>query len=167
MEHALEFAETGHLCLATLHANNSNQALERIINFFPEEMHPQVCLNLAMNLKALLSQRLVKTPDEARMPAIEILINTPRISDLIGKWAISEIKESMAAGKNYGMQTFDQSLQELWMQGIITEDEALRHADSVNNLRLQIKMVNLKDSGGDLNNMDQLSSGVDAPELKI
>jgi len=167
MEHALEFAETGHLCLATLHANNSNQALERIINFFPEEMHPQVCLNLAMNLKALLSQRLVKTPDEARLPAIEILINTPRISDLIGKWAISDIKESMAAGKNYGMQTFDQSLQELWMQGMITEDEALRHADSVNNLRLQIKMVNLKDSGGDLDDMDQLSGNIDAPELKI
>jgi len=167
MEHALEFAETGHLCLATLHANNANQALERIINFFPEEMHPQVCLNLAMNLKALLSQRLVKTPDEARLPAIEILINTPRISDLIGKWSISEIKESMAAGKNYGMQTFDQSLQALWMQGVITEDEALRNADSVNNLRLQIKMVNLKDSGGDLNDMDQLSRGVDTPELKI
>ncbi|RLL56013.1 PilT/PilU family type 4a pilus ATPase [Mariprofundus sp. EBB-1] len=167
MEHALEFAETGHLCLATLHANNANQALERIINFFPEEMHPQVCLNLAMNLKALLSQRLVKTPDEARVPAIEILINTPRISDLIGKWAIAEIKESMASGKNYGMQTFDQSLQALWMQGIITEDEALRHADSVNNLRLQIKMVNLKDSGGDLHDMDQLSGTIDTPELKI
>ncbi len=86
MEHALEFSETGHLCLATLHANNANQALERIINFFPEEMHPQVSLNLAMNLKAILSQRLVKTPDEARLPAIEILINTPRISDLLGKW---------------------------------------------------------------------------------
>jgi len=167
MEHALEFAETGHLCLATLHANNANQALERIINFFPEELHPQVCLNLAMNLKALLSQRLVKTPDGARLPAIEILINTPRISDLIGKWAIAEIKESMAAGKNYGMQTFDQSLQELWMQGLITEDEALRHADSVNNLRLQIKMVNLKDSGGDINDMGQLSGNIDASDLKI
>ncbi|MDQ6970382.1 MAG: PilT/PilU family type 4a pilus ATPase [Mariprofundus sp.] len=167
MEHALEFAETGHLCLATLHANNANQALERIINFFPEEMHPQVCLNLAMNLKAILSQRLVKTPDEKRIPAIEILINTPRISDLIGKWAITEIKESMATGKTYGMQTFDQSLQELWMQGLITEDEALRHADSVNNLRLQIKMVNLKDSGGDISDMGQLSGGIDAGQLKI
>jgi len=167
MEHALEFAETGHLCLATLHANNANQALERIINFFPEEMHPQVCLNLAMNLKALLSQRLVKTPDEERIPAIEILINTPRISDLIGKWAITEIKESMATGKTYGMQTFDQSLQELWMQGLITEDEALRHADSVNNLRLQIKMVNLKDSGGDINDMSQFSGSISAEDLKI
>ncbi len=167
MEHALEFAETGHLCLATLHANNANQALERIINFFPEEMHPQVSLNLAMNLKALLSQRLVKTPDEKRIPAIEILINTPRIADLIGKWAITEIKESMASGKTYGMQTFDQALQELWMQGVITEDEALRHADSVNNLRLQIKMVNLKDSGGDISDMGRLSGSIDAVDLKI
>ena len=148
MEHALEFSETGHLCMATLHANNANQALERIINFFPEELHPQVCLNLAMNLKSILSQRLVKTPDDKRLPAIEILINTPRISDLIGKWEISEIKESMAAGKNYGMQTFDQHLLQLWMEGYITEDEALRQADSVNNLRLQIKMVDLEDSGG-------------------
>lgn len=148
MEHALEFSETGHLCMATLHANNANQALERIINFFPEELHPQVCLNLAMNMKSILSQRLVKTPDDKRLPAIEILINTPRISDLIGKWEISEIKESMAAGKNYGMQTFDQHLLQLWMEGHITEDEALRQADSVNNLRLQIKMVDLEDSGG-------------------
>jgi len=167
MEHALEFAETGHLCLATLHANNANQALERIINFFPEEMHPQVGLNLAMNLKSLLSQRLVKTPDGKRIPAIEILINTPRIADLIGKWAITEIKESMANGKTYGMQTFDQSLQELWMQGLITEDEALRHADSVNNLRLQIKMVNLQDSGGDVSDLSQISSSIDATGLKI
>ena len=148
MEHALEFSETGHLCMATLHANNANQALERIINFFPEELHPQVCLNLALNLKSILSQRLVKTPDDKRLPAIEILINTPRISDLIGKWEISEVKEAMAAGKNYGMQTFDQHLLQLWMEGFITEDEALRQADSVNNLRLQIKMVDLEDSGG-------------------
>ncbi|NWF39233.1 PilT/PilU family type 4a pilus ATPase [Mariprofundus sp. NF] len=148
MEHALEFSETGHLCMATLHANNANQALERIINFFPEELHPQVCLNLALNLKSILSQRLVKTPDDKRLPAIEILINTPRISDLIGKWEISEIKESMAGGKNYGMQTFDQHLLQLWMEGFITEDEALRQADSVNNLRLQIKMVDLEDQGG-------------------
>jgi len=167
MEHALEFAETGHLCFATLHANNSNQALERIINFFPEEMHPQVSLNLAMNLKAILSQRLVKTPEEKRLPAIEILINTPRISDLIGKWAVTEIKEAMATGKTYGMQTFDQSLQELWMQGFITEDEALRHADSVNNLRLQIKMVNLKDSGGDADDLSQLSGDINISDLKI
>ena len=166
MEHALEFAETGHLCMATLHANNANQALERIINFFPEEIHPQVSLNLALNMKAILSQRLVKTPDDKRMPAIEILINTPRISDLIGKWGVAEIKEAMAAGKGYGMQTFDQSLLELWMAGHITEDEALRHADSVNNLRLQIKMVNLKDQGGDAHDIGQLSSS-NADNLSI
>ncbi len=167
MEHALEFAETGHLCLATLHANNANQALERIINFFPEDMHLQVSLNLALNLKAILSQRLVKTPDDKRLPAIEILINTPRISDLIGKWKIAEIKEAMEAGGNYGMQSFDQALLGLWMEGLITEDEALRHADSVNNLRLQIKMVNLKDSGGDSGDLDQLSSDIGIRDLSI
>ncbi len=166
MEHALTFAETGHLCMATLHANNANQALERIINFFPEELHPQVSLNLALNMKANLYQRLVKSPEGKRLPAIEILINTPRITDLIGKWAIAEIKETMAAGKNYGMQTFDQSLLELWMAGSITEDEALRHADSVNNLRLQIKMVNLKGHGGDAHDLDQLS-GMGSRELNI
>ena len=167
MEHALEFSETGHLCMATLHANNANQALERIMNFFPEEMHAQVSLNLAMNMKAILSQRLAKTPDERRIPAIEILINTPRIADLIGKWNIGEIKESMAAGKNYGMQTFDQALLNLWMEGQITEDEALRHADSVNNLRLQIKMVDITDTGGDGNQLDQLSGGSTSSGLRI
>jgi len=167
MEHALEFSETGHLCLATLHANNANQALERIINFFPEDMHLQVSLNLALNLKAILSQRLVKTPEDKRLPAIEILLNTPRIADLIGKWNIAEIKEAMAAGKNYGMQTFDQSLVGLWMDGLITEDEALRHADSVNNVRLQIKMVSLKDGGDDGNGLDQLSGNIEARDLSI
>jgi len=137
------------------------------MNFFPEEMHAQVSLNLAMNMKAILSQRLAKTPDERRIPAIEILINTPRIADLIGKWNIGEIKESMAAGKNYGMQTFDQALLNLWMEGQITEDEALRHADSVNNLRLQIKMVDITDTGGDGNQLDQLSGGSTSSGLRI
>jgi len=167
MEHALEFAETGHLCMATLHANNANQALERVINFFPEEIHPQVSLNLALNMKAILSQRLVKTPDGKRMPAEEILINTPRIADLIGQWNIAEIKEAMAAGKGYGMQTFDQSLLKLWEQGYITEEEALRHADSVNNLRLQIKMVNLQDQGGDTHDLGQTSGSSNAGKLSI
>ncbi len=165
MEHALEFAETGHLCMATLHANNANQALERVLNFFPEEIHPQIRLNLALNLKGILSQRLVKTLDGDRMPAIEILINTPRISDLIGKWEISEIKESMADGKNYGMQTFDQHLLELWKQGYIAEDEALRHADSVNDLRLKMKMAKLEgsESGGGI---DELAAN-SISDLKI
>ncbi len=166
MEHALEFAETGHLCMATLHANNANQALERVLNFFPEEVHPQIRLNLALNLKGILSQRLVKTLDGGRMPAIEILINTPRISDLIDKWEIGEIKESMAAGKNYGMHTFDQHLLELWKQGRIAEEEALRHADSVNDLRLKMKMSKLEgnESGGGI---DELTSGSSDSDLKI
>jgi len=167
MEHALEFSETGHLCMATLHANNANQALERIINFFPDEMHAQVSLNLAMNMKAILSQRLAKAPDDARLPAIEILINTPRIADLIGKWETGDIKEAMVSGKNYGMQTFDQSLLHLWMGGQITEDEALRHADSVNNLRLQIKNVAIQDAGGDQHDPDHLSGGKHSPGLRI
>jgi len=167
MEHALEFSETGHLCLATLHANNANQALERIINFFPEDLHPQVCLNLALNMKAVLSQRLVRSLDGKRLPAVEILVNTPRISDLIIKWSISEIKESMATGKNYGMQTFDQSLLALWKEGLISENEALRHADSVNNLRLKIKMVNLKDSGGKTSVLEQTSRNISSHGLDI
>lgn len=165
MEHALEFAETGHLCMATLHANNANQALERVLNFFPEEIHPQVRLNLALNLKGILSQRLVKTLDGGRIPAIEIMINTPRISDLIDKWEIGEIKESMADGINYGMQTFDQHLLKLWKQGLIAEDEALRHADSVNDLRLKMKLSKLEgnESGGGIDELTSGSSG----DLKI
>ncbi|MDX8395656.1 MAG: ATPase, T2SS/T4P/T4SS family, partial [Mariprofundaceae bacterium] len=162
MEHGLEFAETGHLCMATLHANNANQALERVLNFFPEEIHPQVKLNLAMNLKAILSQRLLKKSDGGRMPAIEILINTPRISDLIEKWSIGEIKESMAAGKNYGMQTFDQHLLQSWKQGYITEDEALKQADAVNDLRLKMKMSKLEgnDDGGGIDGLTSDSDGL-------
>jgi len=167
MEHALEFAETGHLCMATLHANNANQALERILNFFPEEVHPQVRLNLAMNLKALLSQRLVKTVDGGRVPAIEILVNTPRISDLIDKWEIGEIKESMASGKNYGMQTFDQHLLQLWKDGVITEEEAMVHADAINDLRLRIKMAKLEGDGESSSNVDKLTGGHGDAELKI
>lgn len=166
MEHALEFAETGHLCMATLHANNANQGLERVLNFFPEEVHPQIRLNLALNLKGILSQRLVKTLDGGRMPAIEILINTPRIADLIDKWEIGEIKEAMAGGKNYGMHTFDQHLLELWKQGHIAEEEALRHADSVNDLRLKMKMSKLEgnEAGGGI---DELTSGSSDSGLKI
>ena len=150
MEHALEFAETGHVCVATLHANNANQALERIRNFFPEEMHAQVQLNLSMNMKAILSQRLVRTVDGGRKAAIEILINNARIADQIAKWDIPGIKESMEAGGNYGMNTFDQALLKLWRDGYISEDEALVHADAVNDLRLKIKMARLEkgNSGG-------------------
>jgi len=167
MEHGLEFAETGHLCLATLHANNANQALERVLNFFPREMHEQVVLNLAMNIRAVLSQRLVKTLDGKRTPAIEIMINSPRISDLIKRGEISSIKEAMAEGSTYGMQTFDQHLLQLWRNGIISEEEALRHADAVNDLRLKIKMAKI-DDGGDSSgsSLDRLSGSGDS-DLKI
>ncbi len=154
MEHALEFAETGHVCVATLHANNSNQALERIRNFFPEEMHTQVQLNLAMNMKAILSQRLIRTVDGGRKAAIEILINNARIADQIGKWDIPGIKETMEAGANYGMRSFDQHLLQIWKEGIITEEVALANADAVNDLRLKMKMSRLES--------DEESSGIDA-----
>jgi twitching motility protein PilU len=151
--------------MATLHANNANQALERVMNFFPEEVHLQVRLNLALNLKGILSQRLVKTIDGGRVAAIEILINTPRIADLIDQWEIGEIKETMAAGKNYGMQTFDQHLLQLWKQGVISEDEALKNADSVNDLRLKMKMSKLEDTEGG-SELDELVSSSTA-NLKI
>ncbi len=146
MEHAISFAETGHLVLATLHANNANQAVERIINFFPSEHHQQVYMNLSMNLKAILSQRLVKTKDNNRAAAIEILINTPRVMDLILKGDISGIKEAMQAGEQYDMQTFDQALFKMWEDGLIDDVEALRHSDSANNMRLEMKMKSIGSS---------------------
>ena len=160
MEHALEFAETGHVCVATLHANNSNQALERIRNFFPEELHLQVQLNLAMNMKAILSQRLVRTVDGGRTVATEILVNTARVADQITNWDIMGIKETMMNGKNYGMNTFDQALLALWKEGRIEEDEALKNADAVNDLRLSMKMARLESTEGEKGkSLDQLSTG--------
>jgi len=147
MEHAIAFAETGHLAMATLHANNSNQALDRILNFFPEEQHQQVYMNLSLNLRAILSQRLVKTVDGKRAAAIEILINTPRIADLVLKGDVGAIKETMEAGEQHGMRTFDQALFQLWHNGKISEIEALRNADSANNLRLKMKMATIEESG--------------------
>jgi len=159
MEHALTFAETGHVCVATLHANNSNQALERIRNFFPEEMHTQIQLNLAMNMKAILSQRLVRTVDGGRTVAIEILINNSRIADQIGKWDIMGIKETMEQGGNYGMNTFDQALLELWRSGRISEVEAMKNADAVNDLRLKMKMAKLEGNEETETRIDQLTGG--------
>jgi len=156
MEHAIAFAETGHLAMATLHANNANQAVERILNFFPEEQHQQVYMNLAMNLKAILSQRLVKTLDGKRTVAIEILINTPRISDLILKGDIGKIKESMEDGEQYGMVTFDKALLQLWKDGVISEVEALRNSDSPNNLRLMMKMDKLEGSESKESGIDEI-----------
>jgi twitching motility protein PilU len=154
MDHAIAFAETGHLAMATLHSNNANQTLERILNFFPEERHQQVYMNLAMNLKAILSQRLVKTIDGKRIAAIEILINTPRIADLILKGEVGGIKEAMETGGQHGMVTFDQALLKLWQDGKISDVEALRNADSANNLRLKMKMAAMEGPEG--NNVDQL-----------
>jgi twitching motility protein PilU len=141
MEHAIAFAETGHLCLATLHANSSNQALDRIINFFPEERRQQLLMDLSLNLKGLISQRLIpKKEAKGRVVAMEIMLNSPLISDLIFKGEVHEIKEIMKKSRELGMQTFDQALFDLYEADKITYEDALRNADSVNDLRLNIKL---------------------------
>jgi len=141
MEHAIAFAETGHLCLGTLHANNANQALDRIINFFPDERRNQLLMDLSSNMKAIISQRLVRTEDgRSRRAAVEIMLNTPLMSDLILKGNFHELKEVMSKSRELGMQTFDHALFDLYNQGAIAYEEALRNADSVNELRLQIKL---------------------------
>ncbi len=141
MEHAIAFAETGHLCLGTLHANNANQALDRIINFFPEERRNQLLMDISSNMKAIISQRLVRTQDgKGRRAAVEILLNTPLIAENILKGHFHNLKEIMTKSRELGMQTFDQALFDLYNEGDISYDEALRNADSVNELRLQIKL---------------------------
>ncbi len=145
MEAAITFAETGHLCLATLHSNNANQAMERIMNFFPPERHNQIYLQLSLNLRGIISQRLVRTPDGGRVASVEILLDSPRVKDLIHKAEIAELKEAMEKSTNLGMQTFDQHLYDLYREGKITLEEALKNADSANNLRLRVK---LNEEGG-------------------
>jgi twitching motility protein PilU len=140
MEHALAFAETGHLCLSTLHANNANQAMDRIINFFPEERHSQLLADLSLNMRGIISQRLIPTVDGKRAAAIEILLGTPRAADLIAKGDVSSLKELMEKSVEQGMQTFDYALFKLYKQGKITVEEALKNADSKNNLRLKISL---------------------------
>jgi len=140
MEHALTFAETGHLCLSTFHANSANQAMDRIINFFPEERHAQLLLDLSLNMRAIISQRLIPTVDGKRVAAIEILIGTPRAADLIAKGKVSELKELMQKSEEQGMQTFDSALYKLYKAGKINLEEALKNADSRNNLRLKITL---------------------------
>lgn len=141
MEHAVAFAETGHLCLATLHANNANQALDRIIHFFPTEMHQQIWMDLSLNLKAIVAQQLIPTPDgKGRRAAIEVLLNTPLAADMIRKGEVHELKPLMARSNEIGMQTFDQALYKLYSHGEITYEAALAHADSANDLRLLIKL---------------------------
>jgi len=151
MEHAVAFAETGHLCLATLHANSANQALDRIINFFPEERRQQLLMDLSLNLKGLISQRLMPRQEgRGRVAAVEIMLNTPLISDLIFKGEVAEIKEVMKRSRELGMQTFDQALFDLYEGQSITFEDALRNADSVNDLRLQIKLHSQRARSSDL-----------------
>ncbi|MEZ5504487.1 MAG: PilT/PilU family type 4a pilus ATPase [Gammaproteobacteria bacterium] len=140
MEQAIAFAETGHLCISTLHANNANQALDRIINFFPEERHKQLFLDLSLNMRGIVSQRLIPTVDGKRCAAIEILLGTPRVCDLIKQGKVDEIKETMLKSEAQGMQTFDTALYKLYKEGKISMDEALKNADSKNNLRLRITL---------------------------
>ena len=151
MEHALAFSETGHLCLATLHANSANQAMDRIINFFPEERRTQLLMDLSLNLKAVVSQRLVPRQDtKGRFAAVEVMLNSPLISDLIFKGDVSEIKEIMKKSRNMGMQTFDQALFDAFEGNHIQYEDALRNADSVNDLRLQIKLYSQRAKSTDL-----------------
>ncbi|MFZ5520395.1 MAG: PilT/PilU family type 4a pilus ATPase [Pseudomonadota bacterium] len=151
MEHAIAFSETGHLCLATLHANSANQALDRIINFFPEDRRTQLLMDLSLNVRALVSQRLLPRQEgKGRIPAVEILLNTPLISDMIFKGEVGEIKEVMKKSREQGMQTFDQSLFDLYEGNFVTYEDALRNADSVNDLRLQIKLNSQRARNSDL-----------------
>jgi len=157
MEYAIAFAETGHLCLTTLHANSTNQALDRIINFFPEERRPQLLMDLSLNLKSVISQRLIPLKGvEGRVPAVEVMLNTPLMSDLIFKGNVHEMKELMAKSNEYGMQTFDQALYYLFEEGKITYEDALRNADSINDLRLRIKLEGKAAKTQNL--MDEVSS---------
>ena len=139
MQHALAYAETGHLCLATLHSSNANQTMDRIINFFPDSAHRQIFSDLSLHLRAIVSQRLIPDVDGNRIPAVELLLNTSYVSDLVFKGDILELKQAMKDGSQHGMQTFDQALMRLIEDGRITVEEALRHADSKNDLRLAIR----------------------------
>jgi twitching motility protein PilU len=153
MEAAIDYAETGHLCLSTIHANNANQAIERIMNFFPSERHRQIYLQLSMNLKSIISQRLVPSVQGTRVAAVEILLDSPRVKDLIHKGQVDLIKEAMTQGVVDGMQTFDLSLFDLYKQGTLDFETAVGYADSANDLRLRIKMEEVaeKKEGQDLN----------------
>ncbi|NLO80830.1 MAG: PilT/PilU family type 4a pilus ATPase [Xanthomonadaceae bacterium] len=159
MDYAIAFAETGHLCLATLHANNANQAMDRIINFFPAERHNQLFMDLSLNLKAVIAQQLIPTPDgRGRVPAVEILIATPLVQEKIREGAVHELKEIMKRSREHGMQTFDQHLYELYKSGQITYEDALRYADSANEVRLMAKL-NADD------NLERLESATEGLEL--
>jgi twitching motility protein PilU len=155
MEHAINIAETGHLAMATLHANNANQAIERVVNFFPNEMHHQILLNLSLNLRGIISQRLVKKIDGGRAAALEILLNQGYIKELIGKGDVKELKKIMEQNVQVGMQTFDQALLKLFSEGQISEETALGEADNVGDLKLKMKQANVGDGkGGGLKSVD-------------
>ncbi|KAF0192001.1 MAG: twitching motility protein PilU [Gammaproteobacteria bacterium] len=166
MEHALAFAETGHLAISTLHANNANQAFDRIINFFPEERRNQLLLDLSLNVRAFISQRLIPTMDGKRAAAIEVLINTPRLADLIHKGEIHAIKELMEKSENVGMQTFDSALHKLYREERISLEEALRNADSQNNLRLKITLEEADGESAPGDNPLKLVDDNEEPEAK-
>ncbi|HET7923096.1 MAG TPA: PilT/PilU family type 4a pilus ATPase [Gammaproteobacteria bacterium] len=159
MEHAVQFAETGHLCLSTLHANSANQALDRIVNLFPEERRQQLLMDLSLNIKGIISQRLIKKPDgKGRVAALEIMLNSPLIADLIFKGEVAQIKEIMAKSTQLGMQTFDQALFNLYEASQISYEEAIRNADSQNELRLRIKLESKRDK-------QDVNEGVDGLQL--
>lgn len=150
MDHAIAFAETGHLCLATLHANNANQAMDRIINFFPEDRRNQLLMDLSLNTRAFIAQQLIPTPDgKGRVLSAEIMINSPLMADLIRKGEVHKMKSLMAKSRNMGMQSFDQSLFDLYKQGHITYEDAINYADSANELRLMIKLGDSKGAGAE------------------
>ena len=158
MDYAIAFAETGHLALATLHANSANQALDRIINFFPEDRRQQLLMDLSLNLRAFVSQRLLPRADgPGRIPAVEIMLNSPLIADLIFKGEVGEIKDVMKRSRELGMQTFDQALFDLYEAGLIRYEDALRYADSVNDLRLQIKLYSKREDKPDIRPPDGLN----------
>jgi len=162
MDHAIAFAETGHLCLATLHANNANQAMDRIINFFPEERRNQLLMDLSLNTRAFVAQQLIPTPDgKGRVLSAEIMINSPLMADLIRKGEIHKMKSLMAKSRNMGMQTFDQSLFDLYNTGKITYEDAINYADSANELRLMIKLGDSKGEGA-----DSLSASLDGVTIQ-
>jgi len=156
MEAAVAFAETGHLCLSTLHANNANQAIERIMNFFPPEKHDQLYFQLGLNLRAIISQRLIPTVDNKRAAAIEILLDTPRVKDLVMKRQIDVLKEAMSAGTRESMQTFDQAVFDIYKTGRISYENAIAYADSANDLRLRIKMDEIGEKGEEKVEEDKL-----------
>jgi len=163
MEHAITFAETGHLCLTTLHANNANQALDRILHFFPEDRHQQIQLDLSFNLKAIVAQQLIPSIEgDRRHVAVEVLINSPLVQEKIRKGKLEELKKIMRDSRHHGMVTFDQSLFSMYQQGLITYEDALRHADSANDLRLTVKLSEGADSdrlSGRLKDMNLVDDG--------